>query len=132
MYRVPARGLSSMLILSASALGPSHASSFIDVGAPESTPSIVMMGEAVAEAIEAQPVSAQKEPSEDERFALSASVTAIGADAIPKTKEDVASVTPAEASEPERQAPSWTSDALPTLMRGGIVAEALPRDTSDE
>lgn len=118
MYRVPAKSLSSVLILSASVLGHAQASSFVDVGLPAATPSIVAVGE---------PAEVPSQNAGGERFLLSASVVAIGADAIPPAREEVASVTQEDPAEPE--APSWTSDAVPTLMRGGIVAEAiLPED----
>lgn len=105
---------------------PGAASSIVSlpVVSVNATPSIVMLGDPAAPAVEALPVASASNGSEI--YAIGPSVLAYGADAIPAAREEVASID----DEPEQsQEPEWMSAELPLVIRGGergdLVSEAI-------
>lgn len=125
MRKVVLAGLASVAPLLGLAAATA-ASSFIAVAPPQETPSIVSVGEAAPAPIEATPVTASNE-SETEILAIGNSVVAIGADAIPPSREEVASIN--EAAEPEAPAlPAWLADDSAPALRGGVAEEAASQE----
>ena len=121
--------LCGMLLLLA-ASGQGAAASFVVLPAepPAKTPSIVLLGEPVAAAIEARPLATA--PETVEAFVISPSVIAFGAEAIPTASEQVASIGGAEK-------PRWTAASMPLVIRGGMIGDAFsgpgaPEVTSEE
>lgn len=99
------------------------ASSFVTIAPPQATPSIVSMGEAAPAPIEAKPATetAEAQDGDTEILAIGNSVVAIGADAIPPSREEVAAIPP-PATEPEAPAlPGWLSDDSAPALRGGLT-----------
>ena len=124
MRKILVPGLVSMLPLLAVA-AEGAASSIITLPAPEATPSIVAVGEAEARAVEAHPVDPAAGGTEI--LAIGQSVVAVGADAIPPSREEVAAI--GERAEPEAPAlPGWLADDGAPALRGGFDGKALPRD----
>lgn len=110
--------LLSLPILAAA--GPCAASSFLVLAEPPlaATPSIVMLGEPAAPAIEAEPLAFM--PAEAEVYALGPSMIAFGAEAIPAALEEVASI-PQAATQP-----AWMSSPLPLVIRGATQPDDQP------
>lgn len=101
------------------------ASSIITLPAPEATPSIVAVGEAEARAVEAHPVDPAAGGTEI--LAIGQSVVAVGADAIPPSREEVAAI--GETAEPEAPAlPGWLADDGAPALRGGLDGKTAPQD----
>ena len=124
MRKILVPGLVSMLPLLAVA-AEGAASSIITLPAPEATPSIMAAGEAEARAVEAHPVDSAAGGTEI--LAIGQSVVAVGADAIPPSREEVAAI--GETAEPEAPAlPGWLADDGAPALRGGFDGKALPRD----
>lgn len=127
MRKVVLSGLASVAPLLGLAL-PGAASSIVTVAPPQATPSIVSVGEAVPAPIEAKPVAeaAAADEGGTEILAIGHSVVAIGADAIPLSREEVAAIDNA-APEPEAPTlPGWLAEDGAPALRGGIVTEAAP------
>lgn len=124
MRKILVPGLISMLPLLAVA-AEGAASSIITLPAPEATPSIVAVGEAEARAVEAHPVDPGAGGTEI--LAIGQSVVAVGADAIPPSREEVAAI--GETAEPEAPAlPGWLADDGAPALRGGLDGKVPPQD----
>ncbi len=124
MRKILVPGLVSMLPLLAVA-AEGAASSIITLPAPEATPSIVAVGEAEARAVEAHPVDPAAGGTEI--LAIGQSVVAVGADAIPPSREEVAAI--GETAEPEAPAlPGWLADDGAPALRGGLDGKTAPQD----
>lgn len=125
MRKILVPGLVSMLpLLAAAAEGA--ASSIITLPAPEATPSIMAAGEAEARAVEAHPVDPAAGGTEI--LAIGQSVVAVGADAIPPSREAVAAIG-GETAEPEAPAlPGWLADDDAPALRGGLDRKTAPQD----
>lgn len=89
------------------------ASSIISVAPPQETPSIVGMGEAALAPLEARPVA---ETGDTDILAIGNSVVAVGADAIPPSREAVAAIPAPEAP----ALPGWLADDGAPPLRGGL------------
>lgn len=122
MRRILVPGLVSALPLLGVA-GVAGASSIVAISAPEATPSIMPAGEAAPAPVEARPVAAASGGTDV--LAIGNSVVAIGADAIPPSREAVASI---EEEAPGPELPAWLSDDGAPALRGGIGGEAASHD----
>lgn len=102
------------------------ASSIVAVAPPRAAPSIVSMGEAAPAPIEARPATeaAQAGDDGDEILAIGHSVVAIGADAIPPSREEVAAIAgpPAEPDASAETPPlaGWLADDSAPALRGAM------------
>ena len=114
MRKVVLSGLASAASLIGLAAADA-ASSIVAVAPPQATPSIVSMGEAAPAPVEAIPVADAK-TGETEILAIGNSVVAIGADAIPPSREEVAAI--AEPSAEEPALPGWLADDSAPALRG--------------
>lgn len=115
---LPALILAGVLLSAA----PASASSIVVAGPVSASPSIIMRGTPVAEVVEAR--SAVNEAARDDGvsvFHIGTSIIAYGADAIPRSSEQVAAI------EEPRQPRTFNADAFPMVMRGGIVGDAFAR-----
>lgn len=125
-------GLMPAIIVAALALltAPAMASSFMMLGstspASSPSPSIMVMGEPVAPAVEARLISTGSAAEGDSVAApaiyqIAPSVIAFGAEAIPKSPEQVAAI--------GRRRPTghFSTDAFPMVIRGGIIGDAFIR-----
>jgi len=119
MRKVVLSGLASVAPLLGLAL-PGAASSIVTVAPPQATPSIVSLGEAAPAPIEATAVANAAEGG-TEILAIGNSVVAIGADAIPPSREEVAAIAEPAAAEPAL--PGWLADDGAPPLRGGLAAE---------
>ncbi len=114
MRKVVLSGLASaasLIGLAASAA----ASSIVTIAPPQATPSILSAGEAAPAPIEATPVAAA-DKGESEILAIGNSVLAVGADAIPPSREEVAAIAAPPAEEPAL--PGWLTDDSAPSLRG--------------
>lgn len=111
MRKILVPGLVSMLPLLAASAN-SSASSIITLGVPGQTPSIITAGEAQAAPVEAPATAITAEDTEI--LAIGDSIIAVGPDAIPPSREEVASVTETTEAEPEWMA----EDAVLPLRLG--------------
>ena len=104
MYRVPAKGVSCILIAAAIVSGKAHASSLLDLSeaAFGTTSSVVHLGEPARPQIEAQ-----------------APVIAIDAD------DQVTTAVMPDGDAPEPLSADWMAEALPAVMRGAIAVTTL-------
>lgn len=118
MRKVVLSGLASLAPLFGLVL-PGAASSIVTVMPPQATPSIVSLGEAAPAPIEAKPAADAGEGG-TEVLAIGNSVVAIGADAIPPSREEVAAITEPAAQEPSL--PGWLAEDGALALRGGIAA----------
>lgn len=94
------------------------ASSIVTIAPPQATPSIVSMGEATPAPIEAKPATETAKAGDDdaEILAIGNSLVAIGADAIPPSREEVAAI-----AEPEAPTlPGWLADGSAPALRGAM------------
>jgi len=116
MFRVVS-AIMPALILSA---GTAAASSIISLPAADqaATPSIVMRGAPMPEPIEA--AVASPDDADSEIIAITPSVAAAGADAIPVSAEDVSAI---PESEPKEGSPAWLSSEGPLGIRDGEARE---------
>lgn len=111
----------------AASIAPASASSFTVLPAvPQGpTPSIVLLGAPAAPVVEARAIRGDASADETDRtpsvvFLISPSMIAYGADAIPRAREQVASIE-------EPAAPrSFDAEAFPMVICGGIVGNAFP------
>jgi hypothetical protein len=114
MRKLVLAGLATAAPLLSFATG-GEASSILSVAAPQATPSIVSAGDAAPAPVEATPVAAQAD--NEEILAIGNSVVAVGADAIPPSREEVASI--AEPAAGEEPAPTgWLADDSAPALRG--------------
>ena len=111
MRRVLVSGLLSALPLLGAA-GAVAASSIIVVPLPQTTPSIMTAGEPQPAPVE---VKAADPAADTEILAIGNSVVAVGADAIPPSREEVAAIETA----PATAEPDWMSADAPLPLRGG-------------
>ena len=111
MRKVVLSGLASVAPLLGLAAG-GQASSIVTVAPPQATPSIVSMGEATP-----APIVADADAGEADILAIGNSIVAAGADAIPLSHEEVASI--AEPAADEAPAlPGWLADDSTPSLRG--------------
>lgn len=117
-------GLPPAIIVAAFALltAPASASSFMALGSapPAPSPSIITMGEPVAPTVEARLVSG--DPASDTApaiYRIAPSVIAFGAEAIPKSPEQVAAIGRRQAAR------HFSTDAFPMVIRGGVIGDAF-------
>ena len=111
MRRVLVPGLVAALPLLGAA-GAVTASSIVAVPLPDATPSIMMAGEPQAAPVEVQ---AADPAADTEILAIGNSVVAVGADAIPPSREEVSAI-----DEPAATAtPGWMAADAPLPLRGG-------------
>ena len=89
----------------------SSASSIITLGVPGQTPSIITAGEAQAAPVEAPATAITAEDTDI--ITIGNSVVAVGADAIPPSREEVASVSETTETEPE-----WMAEDAALPLRG--------------
>jgi len=110
MRKILVPGFVSMLPLLAVSAS-SSASSIITLGLPDQTPSLISAGEAQAAPVEAPADAITAEDTDI--ISIGNSVVAIGADAIPPSREEVASVSETTEAEPE-----WMAEdaALPLRL----------------
>lgn len=127
MRKVVLSGLASAVSLVGLAAG-AVAASIVSVAPPQETPSILSVGEAAPAPIEARPVeTAGAQDGGTEILAIGNSVVAIGAEAIPPSREEVAAI--GETADPEAPAlPGWLADDGAPALRGGLDGESAPRD----
>lgn len=120
MYRV----ISAILPALVMSVGAATASSIISLPAaePGASPSVIARGEAQAPAIDAQPMAADAQNSDNDLLKITTSIIAVGADAIPLADDDVASISAPE--EPAR--PAWMDSETPLVIRGGERSDAAP------
>lgn len=113
MRKVSVASFVSILPLLAGTTGIS-ASSIISVGLPDQTPSIISAGEVQAEPVEAPATAVLA--ADNDLITIGNSIVAIGADAIPPSQEEVASVSETTEAEPDR--PEWLAEdaALPLRL----------------
>lgn len=109
MRRVLVPGLLSALPLLGAA-GAAAASSILVAPLPQTTPSIMAAGEPQAAPVE---VKAADPAADTEILAIGNSVVAVGADAIPPSREEVAAIETAPAL------PDWLTADAPLPLRGG-------------
>lgn len=102
--------------------GESVASSFTARPPSAVSPSIILLGEAAPSPIEALPLHGATRQAETQIYVISNSMIAMGADAIPTASEQVAAIE--ERAAPQK--PRWLAEALPLVIRGGIVGDAQP------
>ena len=113
MRKILIPGLVSMLPLLAASAN-SSASSIITLGVPGQTPSIITAGETQAASVEAPATAITAEDTDI--ITIGNSVIAVGADAIPPSREEVASVSVTTEAEPDE--PEWMAEdaALPLRL----------------
>lgn len=116
------RVVTGVLPLLLATAGQGAASSFIALPPSAASPSIITLGEAAPAPIEALPLDGDAQQAEARIYAISGSMIAMGADAIPTASEEVAAIE--DNAAPQR--PRWFAEALPLVIRGGIVGDARP------